>query len=72
MTPYSLDENPADGLVDVIFDVDKSMIGVFGAVPLSVLLTPTVAPALLFALDVTMEPGVAVVDVGDGELDDVL
>lgn len=49
--------------------VDKSMMGVFGAVPFVVVLPPG---ALLLAFDVTTEPVVVVVDVGDGELEDVL
>lgn len=51
---------PVDGLVDVMLLVDKSITGAFDGVP--VLLA-------VFELPVTM---VVVVEVGDGELDDVL
>lgn len=57
--PYSLDEKPAEGLVDVMVDVDKSITGAFDGVPL----------LAAFELPVTI---VVVVDVGEGELDDVL
>lgn len=59
--PYSLDENPAEGLVDVMLLVDKSITGALEGVP------PLVLTA--FELPVTI---VVVVEVGDGEPDDVL
>jgi hypothetical protein len=52
----------------VMLLVDKSMMGVFGTGPFVVLFPP----ALLLAFEVTIEPDVVVVEVGDGELEDVL
>jgi hypothetical protein len=54
---------PVDGLVDEMLLVDKSITGAFDGVPV------LLVPLPVFELPVTM---VVVVEVGDGELDDVL
>jgi hypothetical protein len=59
--PYSLDGKPAAGLVDVMLLVDKSITGALEGVP--------ELPLTAFELPVTI---VVVVEVGDGELADVL
>lgn len=60
LSEYSADENPEFELVEVIVFVDRSMTGAFelGMLLLLLLLDPVAAEA--------------VVDVGEGELDDAL
>lgn len=65
--------NPVDGLVDVILLVDKSIIGVLDVVPLLFVVPFPPLPLLFeFVFPPLASDPVGVVDVGDGELDDVL